>query len=173
MKFSKEKIKHFIKDFIIMLLVMTVVANVMSIYRSQSLNNTPLNIKEFRLIDNTTYHIDTTKPLLIHFWATWCPTCKLEASNINFLSKYYQVITIAVKSGSDYEIKKYLDKHGYRFKVVNDKNGSLSRRFKIAGFPTTFIYDSRQKLRFAEVGYTSTLGLWIRLLWSSLGPKSS
>ena len=166
MKLSKEKIKHFIKDFIIMLLVMTVVANVMSIYRSQSLNDAPLTIKEFKLIDNTTYHVDNTKPLLIHFWATWCPTCKLEASNINFLSKHFQVLTIAVKSGSDYELHKYLKEHGYTFAVVNDKDASLSRNFKIAGYPTTFIYDKNAKLRFSEVGYTSTLGLYLRLLWA-------
>ena len=168
MKISKEKIKHFTKDFIIMLLVMTVVANLMSIYRSQSLNDAPLNIKEFRLIDNTTFHVDTTKPLLIHFWATWCPTCKLEASNIEFLSKHFQVLTIAVKSGSDYELHQYLKEHDYSFAVVNDKDGSLSRRFNIAGYPTTFIYDKDAKLRFSEVGYTSTPGLYLRLLWAEL-----
>ena len=166
MKLSKEKIKYWIKDLIIMLLVMTVVANVMSIYRSQSLNSAPLTIKEFRLIDNTLYHIDSTKPILIHFWATWCPTCKVEASNIDFLSKHFQVLTIAVKSGSDYELHNYLKEHGYSFAVVNDKDASLSRKFHIAGYPTTFIYDKNAKLRFSEVGYTSTLGLYLRLLWA-------
>jgi thiol-disulfide isomerase/thioredoxin len=166
MKLSKEQIKHYIKEALLLLLVMTVVANLMSIYRSRTLNDAPLSQQEFRLIDNSIYHVDRTKPLLIHFWATWCPTCKLEASNIEFLSKHFQVLTIAVKSGSDYEIKQYLDEHGYTFKVVNDKDGSLSRHFQIAGYPTTFIYDTEQKLRFSEVGYTSTLGLFIRLLYA-------
>ena len=167
MYLSKEKIKHYIKEILLFILTITVVANLMSIYRSQSLNNAPLQIKTFKLIDNSTYTIDRSKPLLIHFWATWCPTCKLEASNINFLSKYYQVITIAVKSGSDYEIKQYLDEHNYTYRVVNDKDGALSKKFKIAGYPTTFIYDKNQKLRFSEVGYTSTVGLILRMFWSS------
>jgi len=167
MYLSKEKIKHYIKEILLFILTITVVANLMSIFRSQSLNNAPLQIKTFKLIDNSTYTIDRSKPLLIHFWATWCPTCKLEASNINFLSKYYQVITIAVKSGSDYEIKQYLDEHNYTYRVVNDKDGALSKKFKIAGYPTTFIYDKNQKLRFSEVGYTSTVGLILRMFWSS------
>ena len=75
-------------------------------------------------------------------------------------------LTIAVKSGSDYELHKYLNEHGYTFAVVNDKDASLSRNFKIAGYPTTFIYDKNAKLRFSEVGYTSTLGLYLRLLWA-------
>jgi thiol-disulfide isomerase/thioredoxin len=167
MKITKEKVKHYIKEIVLFFLTMTIAANLLSLYRSQSLNDEALSIKEFKLIDNTLYTVDTNKPLLIHFWATWCPTCKLEASNINFLSKYYQVITIAVKSGSDYEIKKYLDEHNYHYKVVNDKDGTLSQKFKIAGYPTTFIYDKDQKLRFAEVGYTSTAGLALRMLWSA------
>jgi thiol-disulfide isomerase/thioredoxin len=173
MKLTKEKIKHYIKEIFYFIIVMTIVANVMSIYRSQSLRDAPLNIQTFKLINNTNYTVEKNRPVLIHFWATWCPTCKMEAANIEFLSKHYQVITIAVKSGSDYDLKRYLDEDGYSFLVVNDQDGTLSRKFNIAGFPTTFIYDSRQKLRFAEVGYTSTLGLWMRLLWSSLGPKSS
>jgi len=168
MKLSKEKIKHYIKETLLLLLVMTVVANVMSLYRSQSLNDAPLPRTEFKLIDNSIYHVDTTKPLLIHFWATWCPTCKLEASNINLLAKHFQVITIAVKSGSDYELYNYLKEHNYDFMVVNDKDASLSQLFQIAGYPTTFIYDKHGKLRFSEVGYTSTLGLYLRLLWAEL-----
>ena len=167
MKITKEKIKHYIKEIALFILTMTIVANLMSIYRSQSLSNEALNIQQFKLIDNSIYKLDKTKPILIHFWATWCPTCKLEASNINLLSKHFQIITIAVKSGSDYEIKNYLDEHDYTYKVVNDKNALLSQKFKIAGYPTTFIYDKDQKLRFSEVGYTSTIGLVLRMLWSS------
>jgi len=167
MKITKEKIIHYIKEILLFLFTMTIVANLMSVYRSQSLSNEALDIKSFQLIDNTKSVISTNKPLLIHFWATWCPTCKLEASNINFLAQHYQVITIAVKSGNNYKIKKYLDKHNYNYKVVNDKDGSLSQKFKIAGYPTTFIYNESGKLIFREVGYTSTLGLWLRLWWAN------
>jgi len=166
MKITKQKIKAYIKEIFFLFLTMFVVANIMSIYRSQTLNNAPLAINEFQLIEDKSYTLDSKKPLLIHFWATWCPTCKMEASNIDFLSRYYQVITIAVKSGSDADIKKYLDENRYRFKVVNDNNAELSRSFHIAGYPTTFIYDKQGKLRFSEVGYTSTFGLWVRLLFA-------
>ncbi|SFV57219.1 conserved hypothetical thioredoxin [hydrothermal vent metagenome] len=163
----KSKLKRYSKEALYFIITLTIFANILSLYKAQSLNNAPLDIKEFKLIDNSNYLLQD-KPVLIHFWATWCPTCKLEAANINLLSHYYQVITIAVKSGSDYEIKKYLDEHGYNYRVVNDKEGTLSRKFNIAGFPTTFIYDKEKNLVFKEVGYTSTLGLWLRLLWSDM-----
>jgi len=166
MRITKEKIKHYLKEIFYFIIVMAIVANLMSLYRSQSLSNEPLKIQTFKLINNTDYTIDTKRPTIIHFWATWCPTCKMEASNINFLSKYYQIITIAVKSESDYELKQYLDTHNYHFLVVNDKDGSLSQKFKIAGYPTTFVYNQEGTLVFKEVGYTSTLGLWLRILWA-------
>ena len=164
----KSKIKQYIKEAIYFLIAITIITNLMSLYKAQSLNSAPLNIEAFQLIDNSVQTVQTNKPLLIHFWATWCPTCKLEASNINFLSKHYQVITIAVKSGTDAEIKKYLNAHDYTYKVVNDKDGTLSAKFQISGFPTSFIYDKNKKLLFKEVGYSSTLGLWLRLLWAGM-----
>ena len=168
MKLTKSKIKRSIKEIIYFIITLTIIANVMSIYKSQSLSNAPLDIHTFKLINNTMYSTKQDKPILIHFWAKWCPTCKLEASNINLLSKYYQIITVVVKSGNDDVIKKYLDEHNYTYKVVNDKDSTLSRKFQITGFPTTFIYDKNKNLVFKEVGYTSSLGLWFRLWWASL-----
>ena len=162
----KNKIKHYTKEIIYFIIVMTLLANIISIYRSQDLSQTPLDIQSVKLIDNTTYTLPKNRPILIHFWATWCPTCKLEASNIDFLAKHFEVLTIAVSSGSDYEIQNYLNEHSYTFRVVNDKDGSLRSKFQIAGFPTTFIYDKNKRLCFSEVGYTSTLGLYLRMLWA-------
>ncbi|MGB5918520.1 redoxin domain-containing protein [Arcobacter sp.] len=94
------------------------------------------------------------------------PICKLEAANIEKISKEYEVITIAVQSGSKEEIQKYLKQNNLTFKVVNDDDGFYSQKFNIKGFPTTFIYDKNKKLRFSEVGYTSTVGLYARMLLS-------
>ena len=142
----KSKIKHYIKEILFFAVLMIILANVINFYKSQDLSQKPLVIQNFRLIDHQEYKIPGNKPIMIHFWATWCPVCKLEASNINFLSKYFEVVTIAVKSGSDSEIKRYLNNHHYTFKVVNDMNGKLSSQFQIKGFPTTFIYDKNKKL---------------------------
>ncbi|WP_418640559.1 redoxin domain-containing protein [Sulfurimonas sp. ST-27] len=161
-----KKMKHYLKEIIFFVITMTLFANALSLYRSQDLSQSPLTVDSFKLINNQEYQVVKNKPVLVHFWASWCPTCKLEASNIEFLSHYFEVITIAVKSGSDEKLQKYLDENNYTFKVVNDKNGKLSSIFHISGFPTTFIYDKHKKLVFSEVGYTSTPGLYLRMLWA-------
>lgn len=160
----KEKIKKYIKELIVFFVLLLVASNAMSYYRSLDLNKDSLEIKSFKLIDNRTYDILTNKPIIVYFWATWCPTCKFEAANIEKISKDYEVITIAVQSGTKKEIENYLKENSLTFKVVNDKDGTLSKKFNIKAFPTTFIYDKDKNLRFTEVGYTTTAGLYSRML---------
>jgi thiol-disulfide isomerase/thioredoxin len=106
---------------------------------------------------------EPNKPLVVHFWATWCPTCKLEASNIERISKNHNVITVAVNSGSDKKIDDFMKEHELTYRVINDSSGALAKKFGIDAYPTTLIYDKDGKLKFAEVGYSSTLGLQARL----------
>ena len=160
----KEKIKKYIKEIVVFILMLTIAMNAMSYYRSLDLNKDKLNIEAFKLIDNSEYTIATDKPLLIHFWATWCPTCKFEASNIEKISKDYEVVTIAVQSGTKDEIEKYLKENNLTFRVVNDEDSFFSSKFNIKAFPTTLIYDKEQNLKFSEVGYTTTAGLYSRML---------
>ena len=53
------------------------------------------------------------------------------------------------------------------FKVVNDEYSDFAYRFNIKVFPTTLIYDKDKNLKFSEVGYTSTFGLYLRMWWSN------
>ena len=124
------------------------------------------NIDSFTLLDGSKYKLVKDKPLVVHFWATWCPICKVEAPNIQKLSDDFEVITIAVQSGTKKEIENYLDEQKLNFKVINDEDGYYSREFNIKAFPTTFIYDKNKDLKFSEVGYTSTFGLYVRAFFS-------
>lgn len=160
----KDKIKKYLKETVVFIVILTLAMNAMSYYRSLDLNKENLNIKSFKLLDNTEYSIQKNKPILIHFWATWCPTCKFEATNIEKISKDYEVITIAVQSGNKNEIQKYLDNNNLSFKVVNDEDSFYSQKFNIKVFPTTLIYDKKGNQIFSEVGYTTTAGLYSRML---------
>lgn len=164
----KSKLKHYAKELLYFFIVMTIFANAISLYKSQSLNNTPLKLNTVKLLNKQSYTIPHNKPILIHFWATWCPTCKLEASNIEFLSHHFEVLTIAVNSKSDADIQAYLDEHDYTFKVVNDKRNIIASESKIVGFPTTIIYDKNRNLVFSDVGYSTTFTLYLKMLWAGI-----
>lgn len=160
--------KKYIKEIVSFVIILTILANIISYYKSTDLNKDTLDFTSVKLLDDTLYDIAKQKPILIHFWATWCPICDVEASNIQKISNNFEVITIAVDSTSTKEIKNYLEKHNLSFKVINDLDKQYAKKFNISVFPTTFIYDKHQNLIFSEVGYTSTIGLYLRMIWASL-----
>jgi len=164
----KNKMQHYLKEILFFVIILILLTNAISLYKSQNLLHKPLTIQSFQLINNREYILAKNKPVLVHFWATWCPTCKVEASNINFLAKHFEVLTIAVRSGDDQAIQKYMSENNYNFAVVNDQNGTLSSLFRISAFPTSFIYDKNKKLLFSDVGYTSTLSLYLKMWFANL-----
>jgi len=159
----KQKLKKYIKEIAIFIVIMTVAANIISFYKSMDLNKQKLQEMSITLLDKTGYTHPKGKPILVHFWATWCPTCKIEASNIQSISENYEVLTIAVNSGEAQEIKEYMNKNKFNFRVYNDSVSFFAKEFNIAAYPTTFIYNKDKNLIFSEVGFTSTLGLYFRM----------
>lgn len=162
----KEKIKKYTKEIVIFVVLLSIAMNALSYYRSLDLNKDSLDFKSFKLIDGSKYEVLEDKPLVIYFWATWCPVCKFQSPNIQKLSKDYEVITIATQSGGKEQIQNYLDEHNLTFKVVDDTDGFYARKFNIKVFPTTFIYDKEKNESFSEVGYTSFWGLYLRTYFS-------
>ena len=162
-KWAKWNFKSIAKEIATAGVLIVILSNVLSYIRSPELASTQLPSIEIQLLDGSKYSVKKGKPLLIHFWATWCPTCKLEAANIESVSKDYEVLTIAVNSGSDVELNIYMKEKSLTFKVLNDNEGTWAREFNVEAYPTTFIYDAKGELRFTEVGYTTTVGLLARL----------
>ena len=121
-----------------------------------------LNGEKFELYQ----HKNQDRPILVHFWATWCPVCKLEQSNIENISKDHPVITIAMQSGNDDELKHFMKDENLSFNVINDENLIWSRSYHIKGVPVSFILNKDNKIEFIEVGYTTELGLRMRLWWA-------
>jgi len=161
---GKLNLKSIAKEIAIAGMLIFILSNIISYVRSPDMSSTQLPQMEIQLLDGSQYSVKEGKPLVVHFWATWCPTCKLEAANIETVSHDdYEVLTIAVNSGSDGVLNAYMKEKGFTFKVLNDKDGTWVKQFRVEAYPTTFIYDSKGKLKFTEVGYTTTVGLLARL----------
>ncbi len=143
--------KKYLKEIAILVVAIFIISNVISYIRSP-------DIKDIDVSSLITK--ESKKPLLIYFWTSWCSVCKLQSPNIETISKYYDVLTILVDDVDIDKIKKDFD-----FKILHDKDGLIAKKFKVNVFPTIFIVDSNSKIRFSEVGYSSTFGLLFRLWW--------
>lgn len=109
------------------------------------------------------------QPVLIHFWATWCPICDFAKDGIEQVAKDYQVINIATQSNDDAAIQAYAEANQMNADIiVNDQDGQLMKRFGARAVPASFLVDKDGNIAFVEVGYSTSIGLKLRLWWLSL-----
>lgn len=108
------------------------------------------------------------KPVLLHFWATWCGVCKVEQHNIDALTRDLPVLSVASQSGDANEVAAFVRERGIAPRVVVDEESTLARRFGVHAFPATFVIDARGAIRHVEVGYTTELGLRARMWLAGL-----
>ncbi|PLA74452.1 protein disulfide oxidoreductase [Hydrogenovibrio sp. SC-1] len=109
------------------------------------------------------------QPVLIHFWATWCPICDFAKDGIEQVAKDYQVINIATQSNDDATLQAYAKANQMNADIiVNDQDGQLMKRFGARAVPASFLVDKDGNIAFVEVGYSTSIGLKLRLWWLSL-----
>jgi thiol-disulfide isomerase/thioredoxin len=103
------------------------------------------------------------KPVLVAFWATWCPVCKAEDGNLESISRDQPVLSVAMQSE---DVARHMKERNLSFATINDPDAALAAAWKVRGVPSHFIVDGQGKVRFSVVGYATTWGLRARLWWA-------
>jgi thiol-disulfide isomerase/thioredoxin len=104
------------------------------------------------------------EPVLLYFWGTWCGICRLQAQDIEAISKDHAVLSIAMQSGSAEQVIQYMNSESTHFPVILD-NG-MAEIYGVKAVPTFFVIDPMGSIQFTERGYTTAIGLRLRL-WLS------
>jgi peroxiredoxin len=122
------------------------------------------------LLDGTPVRLSDLRgrPLLLQFWASWCPICRLEQGSIEAIARDHSVLTVAIDAGGSGAVRTFLQQQGLDYPVVHDPDGRIAGSYGIRGVPASFILDPAGNIRFAEVGYTTGTGLRLRLWWAGL-----
>lgn len=97
------------------------------------------------------------KPVLLEFWATWCPLCKaLEPQMAAAKQKYgdkLEVIVVAVGvNQSPRSIKRHMDKHALPGRVLWDGEGAAVRAFEAPGTSYVVLLDKTGKVSYTGAG---------------------
>ena len=157
----KNRILKYSLEIIIILLIFMAVKTYLQRNLAEGvvppLNSVLLDGQDFNILSNQ------DQPILLHFWATWCSICKMEEDSIAAISEDHKVVTIAMQSGNDQDIKDYLKEEGVNFPVIVDEYGEIAKSFGVQGVPTSFVVDPQGNIDFTEVGYTTSWGLRLRL----------
>jgi thiol-disulfide isomerase/thioredoxin len=98
------------------------------------------------------------KPIMLIFWASWCPTCKTEVPKVNQLAEKYRdrgMEFIAVNVGFNDTVERaeaFAKKTGMAYPAFFDGTGTVAEKYKLLGVPTIIIADKKGVIRFRNYG---------------------
>lgn len=105
------------------------------------------------------------RPLLIYVWATWCSICRYTTPSVNKLAKEGgNVVSIAMRSGDNAKLARWVEKKQLKIPVINDENAALSQQWQVSVTPTLVIV-SKGNVVSTTTGWTSYWGLKLRMWW--------
>ena len=85
------------------------------------------------------------KPVLINFWATWCPPCRDEMPYIQEIYEEWSdkgLEVLAINKGeSSSTVEEFIQSHTLSFTVLLDTTQDVAQRYNIQYIPTTFFID--------------------------------
>lgn len=110
---------------------------------------------------------ESLKPIVLNFWASWCPPCKAEIPELElFYRKYketvdfYAVNMISTETSVP-DVKSFLTDHEIQLPVVLDKRNSLSGKYQIESLPTTIILIPQKNGSYVSQRYTGPISVSI------------
>ncbi|CAM3719964.1 peroxiredoxin family protein [Mesobacillus zeae] len=85
------------------------------------------------------------KKVMLNFWATWCPPCKIEMPAMQELYQKAdgQFEILAVNIDSDNDVASFMKDNKLTFPVVLDQDHKVSQQYSILSIPTTFVIDEQ------------------------------
>ena len=132
----------------------------------------------FTLIQPDGSRVDTTlaawraqhpgQPVALHIWAEWCPICRTEENSVTRLGRDWPVLTVAMQSGPADAVARVLVKRELPWATAVDTRGALAQTLGFRAVPAFVVVDADGRLRNASVGYTSEIGMRLRLWWAKL-----
>jgi len=145
------KYKNIILIVVLILLIIFVFLNFNRRFIIENLSFRPFKMPVFTLQNTSLKEIPVSnyhgKPIVIIFWATWCPSCKNDINFFNTLkSKYSELEIIAIAlDDSLHKLKRYLSTSNMPvpgYEILVDSEGSVSSLFEVYNVPETFLINS-------------------------------
>ncbi len=103
------------------------------------------------------------QPVLIEFWATWCPLCralepKMAAAHREFGDQVVFIAVAVAVNQTKSSIKRHLNSHPLPFHFLWDTNGNAVRAFQAPSTSYIVALDAAGKVRYTGTGEDQAIG---------------
>lgn len=107
------------------------------------------------------------KPMVMEFWATWCPNCKeLEPAMLAVQKKYsgkVQFVGVAVSVNESPElVRRYVEKHGLAGVQFYDRKGTAIDAYAVPATSFVVVINKAGRIVYTGLGGTQDLEAAIR-----------
>ncbi|UCC55055.1 MAG: TlpA family protein disulfide reductase [Gammaproteobacteria bacterium] len=96
------------------------------------------------------------KPVIINFWATWCPPCREEIPSMNrawHVLEKEGIAMLAVNMGEDEDtIFIFTADYPADFPILMDRDGAVIEQWPVKGLPTTYIIAPDGTIAYRAIG---------------------
>lgn len=95
-------------------------------------------------------------PVLLHFWASWCPVCRQELPTVETFYQQHRALGVHVLGINLREEQSQVIQFGadnqLSFPLLLDSNAAISQRFQVVGIPTSVLVDANGVIHKRQVG---------------------
>ncbi len=96
------------------------------------------------------------KVVLINFWATWCPPCRMEIPQLIELADRYKdrllIIGVSMDDSPAEEVKQFAKEAGINYPIVMGGREMIAEFGGVPGLPTSYILNSDSRVVQKHVG---------------------
>jgi thiol-disulfide isomerase/thioredoxin len=97
------------------------------------------------------------KPVIVEFWATWCPICaellpRMEEAQKKYGDRAQFVVVAVAVNQSKNSVRRHLEKHPMPFTFLWDGNGAAVRAFQAPSTSYIAVLDAKGKVVYTGVG---------------------
>lgn len=97
------------------------------------------------------------KPVIVEFWATWCPICeallpRMEAAQKRYGDRAEFVVVAVAVNQSKNSVRRHIEKHPMPFTFLWDANGAAVRAFQAPSTSYIAVLDASGKVVYTGVG---------------------
>ncbi|MBD3426673.1 MAG: redoxin domain-containing protein [Candidatus Omnitrophica bacterium] len=98
------------------------------------------------------------KVVILDFWATWCPPCRMEVPHFEALYRRYKseglvIVGVSLDRAGAAPVREFAREADVSYPLVMGDQATVSAYGGIRGIPTTFIIDRQGRIVEKVVGY--------------------